>query len=137
MDITGTGSGQEAVEARSEVKERRIAPRARCWGTAAINILPDGIMVIGYLIDLGLGGCYIEADDAIPVHVDTRVDVLMDIGGVKLRLAGVILRMEGETRAGIGFTDLSLRKVEQIHQLMAAIIAAEKERLAGVEELGG
>jgi hypothetical protein len=137
MDFIQKDSAQGSPAEGSAGAEHRVNPRSHCWGTAWINILPDGIKVMSYLIDLGLGGCLIETDSAIPAMIDTSVEVLLNVADFKLRLAGVIRHMDGETKAGIEFTDLSLRKVEQIHALMAALIQAEKERLAGVKELGG
>jgi hypothetical protein len=118
-------------------KDRRASRRFRFWGIAGINILPDGPMVLCYLLDLGLGGCSVDADEAIPARVNGSVEVLLRVDQLTLRLAGVIRHMEKKTRAGIGFTDLSLRKVEQIHHLMGMLIEEEKQRLAGVKELGG
>jgi hypothetical protein len=49
----------------------------------------------------------------------------------------VIHTEESNARVGIAFTDVSPRKAEQIRRVMEVITAAERERLAGVEELGG
>ena len=94
-------------------------------------------MVLCYLVDLSLGGCLVDADEAIPACVNACVEVLLQVDQLTLRLAGVIRHMEKKTRAGIGFTDLSLRKAEQIHHLLGILIEEEKQRLAGVRELGG
>ena len=117
--------------------DRRADSRFSSWGTAGINILPDGPLVLCYLVDLGLGGCSVDADEAIPACVNACVEVLLQVDQLTLRLAGVIRHMEKKTRAGIGFTDLSLRKVEQVHHLLGILIDEEKQRLAGVKELGG
>ena len=119
-------------------QERRIYPRSQCWGTTWINLLPEGLKTVGYLLNLGLGGCHIDNDAPLPARVGERVEVLRYLDGFTLRLAGVVIHMEeNNARVGIEFTDVSPRKAEQIRHLMAVIIAAEKERLAGVEELGG
>jgi hypothetical protein len=119
-------------------RERRINPRSQCWGTTWINLLPEGIKTVGYLLNLGLGGCHIDTDAPLPARAGSRVEVLLYLDGYTLRLAGVVIHTEEDhARVGIEFTDVSPRKAEQIRHLMAVIIAAEKERLAGVEELGG
>jgi hypothetical protein len=129
------GAPEEAI---SSGQERRIYPRSQCWGTTWINLLPEGIKTVGYLLNLGLGGCHIETDAPLPMRVGSRVEVLLYLDGFTLRLAGVVVHMEeNNARVGIEFTDVSPRKAEQIGQLMAVIVAAEKERRAGVEELGG
>jgi hypothetical protein len=134
---------QKKLEAKlpypeKEARERRTCPRAGCWGTVWINLLPEGVNVVGYLRNLSQRGCYIEADDSIPSRPGGRVEVLLHLGGSTLRLAGVIRHLEeNNARAGIEFTNMSPRKAEQIRRLMENIAKAEKERLAGVKPLGG
>jgi len=104
--------------------ERRAHPRAHDWGTAWIGIFPEGTKALGYLLDLGLGGCRIEADDAIPATDNASVEVLLHLRGYTLRLAGVIRHQEeGNTRAGIEFADVSPRKAEQIQKLLEQLFA--------------
>lgn len=122
----------------NEGRERRTCPRSSCWGSTWVNILPEGIKVVGYLRNLSVKGCYIETDDAIPSRSGGRVEVLLQLGGFTLRLAGVIRHVEeNNARTGIEFTDVSPRKAEQIRRLMETLVEAEKVRLAGVKELGG
>jgi len=137
MDSRQPNRAVHEPSVRREGEERRAAPRIRCWGTVGIRVLPEGPTFIGYLLDLGQGGFYVETDANFLAPPDTTVEVLLYLDGFSLRLSGVVRHVEEESRAGIEFTDLSLRKVEQIHKLTTAIIAAEKTRLAGVESLGG
>jgi hypothetical protein len=138
MDATRKKLETEASAQENGGRERRMYPRTGCWGSAWVNILPEGIKVVGYLRNLSLRGCYIETDDAIPSHSGGRVEVLLQFDGFSVRLAGVIRHMEEDsTRIGIEFTEMSPRKAEQVRCLMEAIAEAEKERLAGVKELGG
>ena len=104
--------------------ERRAHPRADGWGTAWIGIFPEGTKALGYLLNLGLGGCRIEADDAIPATDNASVEVLLHLRGYTLRLAGVIRHQEeSKTKTGIEFTDVSPRKAEQIQKLLDQLIA--------------
>ncbi len=130
-----TGQGSRVVEISS--RERRIHPRSNCWGNAWIGIYPEGIKTVVYVIDLGLGGCCVDADVAIPASPNSHVEVFLKVGNSTLQVAGIIRHLEGETRAGIEFADVSPRKGRQISRLMAAIVDSEKQRLAGVEPLGG
>jgi c-di-GMP-binding flagellar brake protein YcgR len=124
MDSTQKDSEQGAQAAEGGVMERRAHPRADGWGTAWIGIFPEGTKALGYLLDLGLGGCRIEADEAIPAGDNASVEVLLHLRGYTLRLAGVIRHQEeGKTRAGIEFTDVSPRKAEQIQKLLDQLIA--------------
>ncbi len=79
---------------------------------------------MGYLLDLGLGGCRIEADAAIQASEGASVEVLIHLAGSALRMAGVIRRLEeNQTRAGIEFTDVSARKTEQLQRLIDQLLA--------------
>ena len=123
MDSARNDSEQGAPAAEGVAVERRAHPRAEGWGTAWIGIFPEGTKALGYLLDLGLGGCRIEADDAIPAENDASVEVLLPLKGYTIRLAGEIRHLEdGKTRAGIEFTDVSPRKAEQIQKLLDQLI---------------
>ena len=124
MDSTQKDSEQGPPAAKSVAVERRAHPRAHDWGTAWIGIFPEGTKALTYLLDLGLGGCRIEADDAIPAGDHASVEVLLHLKGYTLRLAGVIRHQEdGKTKAGIEFADVSPRKAEQIQKLLEQLFA--------------
>jgi hypothetical protein len=124
MDLTQKDSEQGAQAVEGGVMERRAQPRTDGWGTAWIGIFPEGIKAMGYLLDLGHGGCRIETDEAISAGDDSSVEVLLHLKGYTLRLAGVIRHQEdGKTRAGIEFTDVSPRKAKQIQKLLDQLIA--------------
>ena len=134
----GETEARTPEESEQAARERRIYPRTHCWGTTWLHILPEGPRIIGYLLNFGLGGCHLDTDSAIQAEVGDRVEVYLELDGAKLLLAGMIVHMEeGNLRVGIEFTDVSERKAEQIQRMMAAILEAEQERQAGVEELGG
>jgi c-di-GMP-binding flagellar brake protein YcgR len=124
MDSSQSDSEQGAPATEGGAAERRVHPRTNNWGTAWIGIFPEGTKVMCYLVDLGVGGCHVEADAAIPASDNTHVEVLLHLKDSTLRLAGVIRHMEeNQTRAGIEFTDVSPRKTEQIQKLLDQLIA--------------
>jgi c-di-GMP-binding flagellar brake protein YcgR len=124
MDSSQSDSEQGAPAAEGGAKERRAYPRADNWGTAWLGIFPEGTKVLCYLVDLGVGGCHVEADAAIPASDNAHVEVLLQLKDSTLRLAGVIRHMEeNQTRAGVEFTDLSPRKAEQIQRLIDHLFA--------------
>jgi hypothetical protein len=125
------------LNSKSKERERRNHTRFRWWGSTWINILPDGIKIVGYLLDLGSGGCKIETEIPLPASANTSVEVLIRLDGYTLRLPGVIRHVDEKTRIGIQFVDVSPRKAEQIEHVIEAINDAEKIRKAGVERLGG
>ena len=123
MDLTPNDSEQGTPSAESGTPERRAHPRAKGWGTAWIGIFPEGTKVLGYLLDLGQGGCCIETDDAIPAGGDATVEVVLHLKGYTVRLAGMIRHQEkSDTQAGIEFTDVSPRKADQIQKLLDQLL---------------
>lgn len=124
MDTTQSDFKPESRGAEKVAGERRAYPRLNRWGTAWIGIFPEGTGVMGYLLDLGQGGCRIEADAAIPARDNARVEVLLHLEGLTLQLAGTIRRLEeNNTRAGIKFTHVSPRKAKQIQKLIDQLFA--------------
>lgn len=104
--------------------ERRAHPRSKGWGTAWIGIFPEGTKALSYLLDLGLGGCRVEADDAIPGANHANVEVLLHLKGYTLLLSGVIRHQEeNDTMAGIEFIDVSPRKAGKIQKLLELLLA--------------
>jgi c-di-GMP-binding flagellar brake protein YcgR len=124
MDSSQSDSEQGTPATEGGAAERRVHPRTEGWGTAWVGVLPEGTKALSYLLDLGLGGCHIEADDAIPATDHANVEVLLQLKGYTLLLAGVIRHLEeNQTRAGIEFTDVSPRKAEQLQKLLDQLIA--------------
>jgi c-di-GMP-binding flagellar brake protein YcgR len=123
MDASQSDSEQGTPAAEGSAVERRAHPRAEGWGTAWIGILPEGTKALSYLLDLGLGGCRVEADDAIPATDHANVEVLLHLKGYSLLLAGVIRHQEeNQTKAGIEFMDVSPRKAEKIQKLLDQLL---------------
>ena len=124
MDSARKDSEQGPPATEGGGRERRVNPRASGWGTAWVSIFPEGSKILGYVLDLGLGGCRIEADEAIPASSDATVEVLLQLKGYTLLLAGVIRHQEeNQTKAGIEFIDVNPRKAEKIQKLLDQLLA--------------
>jgi c-di-GMP-binding flagellar brake protein YcgR len=124
MDAKQSDSEQGTPSAEGIAVERRAHPRAKGWGTAWIGVFPEGTKAISYLLDLGLGGCRVEADEAIPATDHANVEVLLHLEGYTLLLAGVIRHQEeNNTKAGIEFIDVNPRKAEKIQKLLDQLLA--------------
>ncbi len=111
-------SEQNAATLKPIQLDRRAHPRFFLQGTAVIRILPQGLDVLGAVIDMSIGGCGVEVGFAIPAQVGATVDVDLHVRGVSLRRSGIIRRidlirsMEKETRVGIEFVELSRRRAQ-------------------------
>jgi len=119
--------------APSVVQERRFHVRKDCWGYYWISMLPGCLKILGYPINLSVGGCYFETNTEIPAEVGARVEVHLRVDGHTLLLLGVICHKEGETHVGIQFTQVSSRKAEQIRHLVTELEEREKELLDNIQ----
>jgi c-di-GMP-binding flagellar brake protein YcgR len=115
-------------------RERRAHLRLRCKGMADVLVLPDGPKIAASLIDISQGGCSIATETEILVRPHTPVEVCLSVRDSKLRLAGEIRYLLDEARAGIQFIEVSSRKKEQIHILMAELVDLEKELLTQIKD---
>ena len=135
MDSVRVESNQIGKDPLHGHRERRSAPRVQCKGLAEFLILPDGPKFMGSVVNLCLGGCLIETEKDVPDKVLSNVEVQIDVDDFRLRLAGCIRHIEDDYLVGIQFTDVSLRKKEQIQHLMAELQEMEKQRLAAAKAM--
>jgi hypothetical protein len=70
-----------------------------------------------------VGGCRIRTDERFPVGIYTRVETEFRLEGLPFRLGGVIQAVHDRDRrlVGIRFLDMSIRKREQLEQLIEEI----------------
>jgi hypothetical protein len=78
-----------------------------------------------------MSGCRIKSDERFPVGIYTRVETEFRLEGLPFLLGGVIQTIRDPYNVGIRFLDMSLRKREQLEQLIAEIAWQESE---GFEE---
>jgi hypothetical protein len=135
MDSDRFESNLDGTEKPEKRRDRRAHPRMHCKGEAQIRFLPDGPKVIGRLCELGLGGCRIDYDPAIPINAKGEVEVRLFVRGFTLRLAGVVVRVDEETGVAFEFTDVSYRKADQIRDLFQELFEENRERWAGAKTI--
>lgn len=135
MDSVRIESKQITRDPLSDQRERRAAPRLQCKGLAEFLVLPDGPKFSGSVVNLCMGGCLIETEKDVPDKVLSNVEVQIDVDDFRLRLAGCIRHIEEAYLVGIQFTDVSLRKKEQIQQLMTELQESEKQRQAAAKTM--
>jgi hypothetical protein len=108
-------------EARSSKRERRAFSRQNIDTKADIFLINVGCAVHGRIQDLSLGGCRIRTDEPFPVGIYTRVETEFCLEGLPFRLGGVIQGIHERNLVGIRFLDMSIRKREQVEQLIGEI----------------
>jgi hypothetical protein len=115
-------------------RERRAFSRQEVDTKADILLINIGCAVHGRIQDLSLGGCRIRTEEPFPVGIYTRVETEFRLEGLAFRLGGVIQGIHNRNLVGIRFLDMSMRKREQVEQLIEEI---EMQRAAGEAEAQG
>ncbi len=126
IDPQSTKTNWKSIAPPPDDVERRVHRRLKCNGTGEIRIFPEGIKVVGAVVDLSLNGCCLEFDSAVPAHVNTRVEIYLNVKGITLQLAGEIRHLQTRGQAGIEFIDVSRRKAEQIQELIHELYELEQ-----------
>jgi len=113
--------------ARLAKRERRVQSRHEVDTSAVIFLINVGSKLCGRIQDLSAGGCRIRADERFPVGIYTRVETEFRLEGLPFRLGGVIQAVHDRDRrlVGIRFLDMSIRKREQLDQLIEEIEAIQ------------
>jgi hypothetical protein len=104
-------------------RDRRAQSRQAVDTSAVILLINIASQVHGRILDLSVGGCRIHTDERFPVGVYTRVETEFHLEGLPFRLGGVIQAIHDQCRqlVGIRFLDMSVRKREQVEQLIEEI----------------
>jgi len=115
-------------------RERRTQSRHEVDTAAVIQLININSKQTGRIVDLSVGGCRIKTDAKFPVGIYTRAETEFYLEGLPFRLAGVVQAIHNGNMVGIRFLDMSVRKKEQLEQLIAEIEAAEQKKEEGAEK---
>ena len=125
----------ERAEAATDVeKDRRRSPRFSCGGQAKIVRLPsDGIFLPGKIIDLSLGGCYV--DTTLPIDCGVRAEIMVHVNAASFRAIGEVKAIRGRSGASMEFVHLSAGGkdmladlIDELAKLQAAMNKLKSER---------
>lgn len=108
---------------------RRGHPRLKCRGIARIKPALAEQDSTGWLLDLSLGGCCIEWNEAAQCEIGSEVEMRLDVRGNVLWVRGVVRWVRRKKFAGVEFIHLSPRKQEQVKEMLADFV--EMLRAAG------
>jgi len=110
--------------------EKRQAPRYNCPGDAEIVVPGRGLRYPGRIVDLSVGGCFIET--TCRLERGTSVELWMSARGLPLRLAAnlIVRRPHG---IGFRFQGVVARKLELIRILIAELEEEQSGRGIGTE----
>lgn len=120
-------------QAKIAARERRVQARQEVDTSAVIFLINIASRLRGRILDLSLSGCRIRADERFPVGIYTRVETEFRLEGLPFRLGGVVQAIHDRRTVGIRFLDMSIRKREQVTQLIEDI-REMKEQGIGTRE---
>ncbi len=97
-------------------KNRRLYPRMKCRVTIELRPQDDDIPVLGNLIDVSLGGCYVETSALLPVG--SKLKVIFSIDDGRLQAAGSVVRTDPGSGIAIRFNDMNREDREKMHKVL-------------------
>jgi c-di-GMP-binding flagellar brake protein YcgR len=117
--------------------DRRSQSRHDVDTTATILLVNVASRIQGRILNLSMGGCRIRTEERFPVGIYTRVEAEFHLEGIPFRLGGVVQAIQDRQFVGVRFLDMSVRKREQVEQLIAEIEELHQSRkLAKSEDSG-
>ncbi|MGC2696091.1 MAG: PilZ domain-containing protein [Candidatus Angelobacter sp.] len=96
--------------------EKRWHTRFECRGSASVRGENSGYPVRGEVKDIALGGVYVET--TIPLPVNTRVYVKMNVEDIPIEAAGVVRTSYPMVGMGISLQDVSPEQQEKLEQII-------------------
>jgi diguanylate cyclase (GGDEF)-like protein len=97
-------------------KNRRLYPRMKCRVTIELQPKDGEIPVLGNLIDVSLGGCYVETSAILAPGSKLRLVFSIDDG--KLQAEGAVVRIDPGSGIAVRFNDMNREEREKMHRVM-------------------
>ncbi len=97
-------------------KNRRLYPRMKCRVTIELRPQDGEVPVLGNLIDVSLGGCYVETSALLPA--DSAVKVIFSIDDGRLQAAGSVVRTDPGSGIAIRFNDMNREDRDKMHKVL-------------------
>src|SRR5712671_3909141 len=97
-------------------KNRRLYPRMKCRVTIELRPQEGEVPVLGNLIDVSMGGCYVETSALLPA--DSKLKVIFSIDDGRLQAAGSVMRTDPGSGIAIRFNDMNREDREKMHKVL-------------------
>jgi diguanylate cyclase (GGDEF)-like protein/putative nucleotidyltransferase with HDIG domain len=95
-------------------KNRRLYPRMKCRVT--IELQAGDAPVLGNLIDMSLGGCFVETSALVPSG--TRLKLIFSIDDGRLHADGKVVRIDPGTGIAVQFDELNREDRDKMHRIL-------------------
>lgn len=109
------------VEDRRQ-SERRRHPRYKCNATVELRKQGTDVPTWAKVSDIALGGCYIEMMSPFPM--DTRVDLIVNIGEERVRTPGLVRSHHPGFGMGIAFVETKPDQLAVLRGIIATLAGA-------------
>ncbi len=97
-------------------KNRRLFPRMKCRVTIELRPHEDDTPVLGNLIDVSLGGCYVETSAILAPGA--KLKVIFSIDDDRLQAEGTVMRIDPGSGIAIQFHDMGREGREKMHRVL-------------------
>ena len=97
-------------------KNRRLYPRMKCRVTIELRPLEGEVPVLGNLIDVSLGGCYVETSTLMPAG--SKLKVIFSIDDGRLQASGFVVRIDPGSGIAIQFNDMNREDRDKMHKVL-------------------
>lgn len=99
-------------------KNRRLHPRTRCRATVEVQA-EDGGTIFGTLIDISMGGCYIETSAVL--SPGSRLKLVFSDQGEQLLAEGLVTRMDLGSGVAMQFKELNREDRNYMQRILALV----------------
>src|SRR3984893_5232579 len=97
-------------------KNRRLYPRMKCRVTIELRPQEGEVPVLGNLIDVSLGGCYVETSTLMPAG--SKLKVIFSIDDGRLQASGFVVRIDPGSGLAIQFNDMKRENRETMNKVL-------------------
>src|SRR5271168_3789646 len=97
-------------------KNRRLYARMKCRITIELHPESDGAPIFGNLIDISMGGCYVETSAILTPGTNLKLVFSIDDG--KLHAEGTVARMHPGAGVAVQFQELNREDKVRMHRIL-------------------
>jgi diguanylate cyclase (GGDEF)-like protein/putative nucleotidyltransferase with HDIG domain len=97
-------------------KNRRLYPRMKCRITIELNPENQGGPIFGNLVDISMGGCYVETSAILTPG--TSLTLVFSIDDGKLQTEGTVARMHPGSGVAVQFKELNREDKVKMHRVL-------------------
>jgi diguanylate cyclase (GGDEF)-like protein/putative nucleotidyltransferase with HDIG domain len=99
-------------------KDQRLHTRMKCRLTIELHPLPAGAPIFGNLIDLSLGGCYVETSAILTPGSNVKLVFSIDGDDGTLSAEGTIARIHPGSGVAVQFKEMSRESREKMYRIL-------------------